>query len=153
MAAVPDQVVQPDVPGVGGRRVPRQADLYEIDNVLEKPTPSEAEQRLLVPGLRAGYYLCFFGMHVLTPANLPSTPSFPNRLLFAGGGFAGGLIIWFGLAMWLEFRDESLRTEADVVALLDLPVLTQVPWVTTESPDSNANGKSRKHGKKETVEV
>jgi len=43
-------------------------DLYEIENVLEKPTPSEAEQKLIVPGLRAGYYLCFFGIHVLTPA-------------------------------------------------------------------------------------
>ena len=53
---------------VGGRRVARQNDLYEIENVLEKPTPSEAEQKLLVPGLRAGHYLCFFGIHVLTPA-------------------------------------------------------------------------------------
>jgi UTP--glucose-1-phosphate uridylyltransferase len=35
--------------------------------VIEKPTPTEAEQRLMVPGLRAGHYLCFFGMHVLTP--------------------------------------------------------------------------------------
>ena len=35
--------------------------------MLEKPTPTEAEQRLMVPGLRAGHYLCFFGMHVLTP--------------------------------------------------------------------------------------
>jgi UTP--glucose-1-phosphate uridylyltransferase len=35
---------------------------------VEKPTPTEAEQRLVVPGLRAGHYLCFFGMHVLTPA-------------------------------------------------------------------------------------
>ena len=25
---------------------------------------------LMVPGLRAGHYLCFFGMHVLTPAVL-----------------------------------------------------------------------------------
>ena len=49
-------------------RVPRQNDLYEIENVIEKPTPSEAEQKLIVPGLRAGYYLCFFGIHVLTPA-------------------------------------------------------------------------------------
>src|SRR5208283_944451 len=32
-----------------------------------KPTPTLAEQRLIVPGLRAGHYLCFFGMHVLTP--------------------------------------------------------------------------------------
>ena len=42
-----------------------------MDSVLEKPTPTEAEQKLLVPGLRAGYYLCFFGMHVLTPGILP----------------------------------------------------------------------------------
>ena len=41
--------------------------LYEISEVLEKPTHTEAEQRLIVPGLRAGHYLCFFGMHVLTP--------------------------------------------------------------------------------------
>jgi UTP--glucose-1-phosphate uridylyltransferase len=53
---------------VGGRRVPQREGLYEIERVIEKPTPTEAEQTLLVPGLRAGHYLCFFGMHVLTPA-------------------------------------------------------------------------------------
>jgi UTP--glucose-1-phosphate uridylyltransferase len=52
---------------VGGRRVAGQNHLYEIENVVEKPTPTEAEQTLIVPGLRAGHYLCFFGMHVLTP--------------------------------------------------------------------------------------
>src|SRR5512139_690379 len=52
---------------VGGRRVPGRQDLYIVENVIEKPTPTEAEQRLIVPGLRAGHYLCFFGMHVLTP--------------------------------------------------------------------------------------
>lgn len=53
---------------IGGRRVAGQNTLYEVEQVVEKPTPTEAEQTLLVPGLRAGYYLCFFGMHVLTPA-------------------------------------------------------------------------------------
>ncbi len=52
---------------VGGRRVPGTQALYEVDTVIEKPTPTQAEQHLIVPGLRAGYYLCFFGMHVLTP--------------------------------------------------------------------------------------
>lgn len=52
---------------VGGRRLHGQTGLYEITDVIEKPTPTEAEQRLIVPGLRAGNYLCFFGMHVLTP--------------------------------------------------------------------------------------
>jgi len=55
---------------VGGRRTPGHPGHYDITDVLEKPTPTEAEQRLLVPGLRAGQYLCFFGMHVLSPAVL-----------------------------------------------------------------------------------
>lgn len=53
---------------VGGQRVRERADLYRIESVIEKPTPTKAEQHLIVPGLRAGHYLCFFGMHVLTPA-------------------------------------------------------------------------------------
>ena len=52
---------------VGGQRVKGTHDLYRIDGVQEKPTPTAAEQSLLVPGLRAGQYLCFFGMHVFTP--------------------------------------------------------------------------------------
>ncbi|MCL4504645.1 MAG: UTP--glucose-1-phosphate uridylyltransferase [Chloroflexi bacterium] len=52
---------------VGGRRVTGRSSLYTVENVIEKPTPTEAEQQLIVPGLRAGYYLSFFGLHVLTP--------------------------------------------------------------------------------------
>jgi len=52
---------------VGGQRVKGMLGLYEVDRVMEKPTPTAAEESLLVPGLRAGHYLCFFGMHVLTP--------------------------------------------------------------------------------------
>jgi UTP--glucose-1-phosphate uridylyltransferase len=53
---------------VGGPLVSGHADLYRIETVIEKPTPTEAEQKLIVPGLRAGHYLCFFGMHVFAPA-------------------------------------------------------------------------------------
>lgn len=53
---------------IGGRRVAGHKDLYVVETVIEKPTPTEAELRLMVPGLRAGHYLCFFGMHLLTPA-------------------------------------------------------------------------------------
>ena len=53
---------------VSGRRVAGRSDLYRVDTVIEKPTPTEAERRLMVPGIRAGHYLCFFGIHVLTPA-------------------------------------------------------------------------------------
>lgn len=53
---------------IGGQRVPDHPDLYRVETVIEKPTPTEAEQKLVVPGMRAGHYLCFFGVHVLTPA-------------------------------------------------------------------------------------
>ena len=52
---------------VGGQAIAGSTDIYRVDTVLEKPTPTEAEQRIVVPGLRAGQYLCFYGMHVLTP--------------------------------------------------------------------------------------
>jgi UTP--glucose-1-phosphate uridylyltransferase len=52
---------------VGGKLLGGQRGLYQVDHVMEKPTPTEAEQSLIVPGLRSGSYLCFFGMHVLSP--------------------------------------------------------------------------------------
>jgi UTP--glucose-1-phosphate uridylyltransferase len=55
---------------VGGTPVPNESRLYEVSTVIEKPTPTVAEQRLIVAGQRAGYYLCLFGMHVLTPTIL-----------------------------------------------------------------------------------
>ena len=53
---------------IGGTPVPRHPGLYEVTTVVEKPTPTTAEQQLVVAGQRSGYYLCLFGMHVLTPA-------------------------------------------------------------------------------------
>jgi UTP--glucose-1-phosphate uridylyltransferase len=58
----------PNYGAVGGRRVSGWPGLYRVESVVEKPTPTEAEQRLTIAGLRGGYYLCFFGMHALTPA-------------------------------------------------------------------------------------
>ena len=52
---------------VGGTPLAQSDNLYEVNTVIEKPTPTVAEQRLIVAGQRAGYYLCMFGMHVLTP--------------------------------------------------------------------------------------
>lgn len=52
---------------IGGTRIAQRSKLYDVTCVLEKPTPTLAEQELVVAGLRSGYYLCLFGMHVLTP--------------------------------------------------------------------------------------
>jgi uncharacterized protein involved in exopolysaccharide biosynthesis len=80
-------------------------------------------------------------MRLQIPADLPDSPSFPNRLLFAAGGLGGGLVLGIGLGLLLELRDKSLRSESDVIAALDLPVLSQVPWVGNPPAGLNGNGK------------
>jgi polysaccharide chain length determinant protein (PEP-CTERM system associated) len=79
-------------------------------------------------------------MTLLNPANLSDTPSFPNRLFFAGGGLGAGLALGLGLALWLELRDKSIRTQADAESALELPMLVAVPWVVETVPE-NGNGK------------
>lgn len=51
-----------------GKQLAGSAGVYQIDKIIEKPSLSVAELELQTPGLRVGYYLCFFGMHVFTPA-------------------------------------------------------------------------------------
>ena len=72
-----------------GKHVAGEVGIYQIEKIIEKPSLSVAELELQTPGLRAGYYLCFFGMHVLTPTvfeilekhigqggtNIPLTPA------------------------------------------------------------------------------
>jgi UTP--glucose-1-phosphate uridylyltransferase len=50
-----------------GKHVPNNEGVYQIEKLIEKPSLSTAELELQTPGLRAGYYLCFFGIHVFTP--------------------------------------------------------------------------------------
>jgi len=70
---------------------------------------------------------------VLDPANLPNTPSFPNRLLFAAGGLFAGLGLGLGITFLLEMRDTSLRTEQDVEFSLRLPLLAMIPAIVPDS--------------------
>lgn len=66
---------------------------------------------------------------VLDPANLPDKPSFPNRPLFALGGFGGTLALGLGIAFLMEMRDTSLCSERDVEFALRLPVLAMIPTI------------------------
>jgi len=51
---------------IGGTRVKGSARLYSVGTILEKPTPTVAEERCIIPGLRQGTYLQLFGTHALT---------------------------------------------------------------------------------------
>jgi polysaccharide chain length determinant protein (PEP-CTERM system associated) len=66
---------------------------------------------------------------VMDAANLPDSPIFPNRLIFGGGGLAGGLFLGVLLAGLLEYRDTSLRNERDIWAFTKLPTLAVISHV------------------------
>ena len=129
---------------VGGTRVGGRQGLYDITNVLEKPTPTLAEQELIVPGLRAGHYLCFFGMHVLnkavmehlaeafveSPQKLPLTPSLDatarsegylaceiQGIRFNIGEPYGLLRAQLGMALASDSRDEVMASLIELIAV------------------------------------
>jgi len=65
---------------------------------------------------------------VLDEANLPDSPTFPKRGVFAGGGFALGLAFGLALVALIEYRNTALRTERDVWTFTKLPTLAVIAW-------------------------
>jgi polysaccharide chain length determinant protein (PEP-CTERM system associated) len=64
---------------------------------------------------------------LLEPARLPERPISPNRPQIYTMGALGGLAFGLGLALFLDYRDRSFRTEADLIHAFALPVLALVP--------------------------
>lgn len=79
---------------VGGRLAGHRQGVYKVETVIEKPTPTEAEQKLIVPGLRAGHYLCFFGMHVLTPGIMEHLAGLVAAQRAPGGVHLSASLAW-----------------------------------------------------------
>jgi polysaccharide chain length determinant protein (PEP-CTERM system associated) len=68
---------------------------------------------------------------VMDAPNLPEEPTFPNRRVFGGGGLAAGLALGLLIAGLLEYRDTSVRNEADIWAFTKLPTLAIVSYIKT----------------------
>jgi polysaccharide chain length determinant protein (PEP-CTERM system associated) len=64
---------------------------------------------------------------VLDPPSLPTSPSFPKMLNFAGGGLGGGAVLGLAILYLLMAMDKTLHTEREVETYLKLPVLTSLP--------------------------
>ena len=95
---------------IGGRLTAGRPNFYQVETVIEKPTPTEAEQRLIIPGLRAGHYLCFFGMHVLTPTIFTILEQHIAELKQHNASIPGGLTLTAALAE-LARREQYLALE------------------------------------------
>jgi UTP--glucose-1-phosphate uridylyltransferase len=53
---------------VSGRPITTDPATYEVTAIYEKPTIEYAAEHLQTAGVKRGYYLCFFGMHVFPPS-------------------------------------------------------------------------------------
>jgi polysaccharide chain length determinant protein (PEP-CTERM system associated) len=68
---------------------------------------------------------------ILDPARVPEKPASPNRPMLDGAGAAAGLALGLALAAFFEFRDTSIKSDADVAFALAIPVLASVPQMIT----------------------
>jgi polysaccharide chain length determinant protein (PEP-CTERM system associated) len=70
---------------------------------------------------------------IVDPAAVPVHPVDSLRVRYNLGGFALGLLFGCGLALLLELKDKTFKSENDVLEVLGLPVLAQVPRVESEA--------------------
>jgi capsular polysaccharide biosynthesis protein len=71
---------------------------------------------------------------VMDEPNLPEAPTFPNRLVFAMGGFAAGVALGLLVIAFLEYRDTAVRTERDIWAFTKLPTLAVIGLAGEQDP-------------------
>jgi polysaccharide chain length determinant protein (PEP-CTERM system associated) len=66
-------------------------------------------------------------------ALLPDRPASPNRPLIDLAGAIAGLAIGLGMVAFLDYRDNSFRTDEEVVRVLALPVVAMIPVMLSRS--------------------
>ncbi len=71
---------------------------------------------------------------LLDKANLPQKPISPDRRRLTLMGALLGFALGVGIVGFLEYRDTTFRTDADVVTTLALPVLASIPMVVSPTP-------------------
>ena len=81
---------------------------------------------------------------VLDPPSLPLSPSFPKKIVFAGGGLGAGLALSLGILYVLALSDKAMYSERDVELCLKLPVLTTVPSFDIAGQRRHRRGRHRK---------
>jgi hypothetical protein len=70
---------------------------------------------------------------ILDPPRLPLKPHSPNHLAINALGLLAGLGLGLLLVWLVEYRDSTMRSESDIAAAIDLPLLVLLPYVTNEA--------------------
>lgn len=121
LASVSGQSVVDDQFGVQLRDLERIAaankELFET--FLSRSKIAEEKSTLLNSGVR-----------VITPADIPDVPSFPNRPLFAAVGLVFGFFLGGAGALLRELFTSGFMAKRQVEEVLAVPVLASIPRLT-----------------------
>ncbi len=86
-----------------------------------------SERATIVTGRKQGETL-----ELLDPANLPLTPSEPNRPMIVGGGALLGLVLGILLAAGRELKDTAIKNLKDVRTYTQLTILGSIPLLEND---------------------
>jgi succinoglycan biosynthesis transport protein ExoP len=106
--------------GVLKRQAKQNDGLYQ--QVLAKMKETELSGRNKIDNMR-----------VVDEANIPLRPIKPRVMLTIFLGFVGGIAVALGLAFFVNYLDDSIKSQDDVETYLRLPFLGYVPNIKTNS--------------------
>jgi len=69
---------------------------------------------------------------IIDPPSMPEKASFPNRFKFSLAGLGAGLALAFVFGVGMEFVDDRIRSETDLIEASTLPVLAEIPPLPTD---------------------
>ncbi len=84
-------------------------------------------------------------MRVIEPAEVPGSPIGPMRFRTILIGFLVSLVAGMGLAFFLEYLDNTVKSVEDLGRLTQLPILAVIPSISTLTQRSLAAKKVGKH--------
>lgn len=70
---------------------------------------------------------------IIDPPSLPEKSSFPDRFKFSLAALGIGLGLAFVFGVGSEFLDDRVRSEQDLLEAAPLPILAEIPPLTTDS--------------------
>ena len=69
---------------------------------------------------------------IIDPPSMPDKSSFPDRFKFSLAGLGAGLALAFVFGVGMEFVDDRIRSETDLIEASTLPVLAEIPPLPTD---------------------
>ena len=73
-------------------------------------------------------------IQVIEPAIVPELPIYPNKKLLILQAFLISLVFGYGLALFLDYLDDSIKSEEEIKKLLPYTILGKIPTNKTKKP-------------------